>query len=91
MKLEEILRLIIQLIPTAKMLDPSRAFGFIHKQAPVEINGVKGLLIWDYILWNEITFQDMEQKNIISLFTGFNDVDTEDRWNELIEEYSIKK
>ncbi len=90
MKPEEILRLIIQLIPTAK-LDLSREYGFIHKQASVEINGVKGLLIWDYILWNEITFQDMEQKHIISLFTGFNDRDTEERWNELVEEYGIKK
>ena len=34
MKPEEILRLIIQLIPTAK-LDLSREYGFIHKQASV--------------------------------------------------------
>lgn len=32
-------------------------FGIVHKTHEVTIGGKKGLLVWDYILWNELTFE----------------------------------
>lgn len=43
---------------------------------PAEINGAKGFLIWDYIIYNEITFKDMND-NIYSLFSSVSDDETE--------------
>ena len=63
-----------------------RMHGIIHKRTTAEINGVKGFLVWDYIIWNEITFDDMEG-NIISLFSSISDRDTQKVWEELSEKY----
>ena len=67
----------------------SKMHGFIHKRTDVEINGVKGFLVWDFILYNEITFDDING-NIYSFFSSFSDKDTEREWNKLVDKYSIK-
>ena len=56
-----------------------RTYGLIHKSTAAEIHGVKGFLIWDYILYNEITFKD-NNENIVSLYRGLSDRETEERW-----------
>lgn len=53
-----------------------KEYGLIHKSTAAEIHGIKGFLIWDYIIFNEITFKDMDGK-IVSLYRGFSDQDTE--------------
>lgn len=72
-------------------IDPkvvTRAHGIIHKRAPAEINGKKGFLVWDYIIWNEITFDD-ENGNIISFFNSIHDDKTEVMWDQLVSKYGI--
>lgn len=64
-----------------------KTYGAIYKSADVEINGVKGFLIWDYIIYNEITFRDMDG-NIISLFTSMSDEKTEEKWDELMKKFN---
>lgn len=63
-------------------------YGIIHKGEPVMINGVSGFLIWDYIIWNEITFEDRDG-NQYSLFNSISDNATEKRWNELVERFGV--
>lgn len=63
-------------------------YGFIHKRTTAEVNGKTGFLIWDYILYNEISFQD-EEGNIISFFHSASDEKTEAEWNNLVEKYGI--
>ena len=67
-----------------------RKYGFIHRSTTAEIHGVKGFLIWDYIIYNEITFKNMAGDIVISLYSGFSDRETETRWNELVKEYGCK-
>ena len=64
----------------------SKVYGIIHKRTTAEINGKKGFLIWDYILANEITFQD-EDGEIKSFFISFSDAETEKEWNKLVAKY----
>ena len=66
----------------------SRMHGIVHKRTDVEINGVKGFLVWDFIVYNEITFDDMNGK-IYSFFNSFSDEDTEAEWNRLVEKYGV--
>ena len=61
-------------------------YGLIHKRTEAEVNGKKGFLIWDYILFNEITFQ-AEDGSILSFFNSISDKDTEEEWNKLVEKY----
>ena len=81
---------IIAAIPA--MLEAAREikkiYGLIHKRATAEINGKKGFLIWDFIIYNEITFQDEDEK-IISFFSSMSDEDTETVWNELVKKYGV--
>lgn len=76
-----ILGKIIRIIPTAQILN--RKFGFVHDSTTAEINGIKGRLVWDYILINEISFEDMDG-NIMSLFTSASDKATQAKWNEFV-------
>ena len=65
-----------------------KTYGLIHKSTAVVIHGTKGFLIWDYIAFNEITFKDVDE-NIVSLYRGFSDQDTERMWHELVEKYGV--
>lgn len=64
----------------------SKMHGIIHERVPAEINDTKGFLVWDYILFNEITFDDM-QGNIYSLFKSWSDDETQKKWDELEKKY----
>lgn len=82
---------IIAMLPVGEWMEQlkesvERTYGLIHRSASVEIHGKKGFLIWDYIIYNEITFKDNEG-NIISLYKNFNDEDTEKQWNELVKKF----
>ena len=63
-----------------------KSYGFIHKRSPAVIDGKSGFLVWDYIVWNEITFEDDKGK-MYSFFTSVSDNETEQVWNELMEKY----
>lgn len=65
-----------------------RTYGLIHRSETAEIHGTKGYLIWDYIIYNEITFKDNEG-NIVSLYRGVDDKDTEKQWNELVKKFGV--
>ena len=54
-----------------------------------EINGIRGFLVWDFIVYNEITFDDAEG-NIMSFFTSMSDDETEAEWNRLVRKYGVK-
>lgn len=66
----------------------AKTYGLIHKSTAAVIHGTKGFLIWDYIAFNEITFKDADE-NIVSLYRGFSDQDTEKMWHELVEKYGV--
>lgn len=65
----------------------SRTYGAVHKAVPVVINEEKGFLIWDYILFNELTFLNSETRELTSLFTSFSDEEMEKRFNEFAIKY----
>ena len=66
----------------------SKIYGPVHKRTTAEINGKKGFLTWDFIVFNEITFQD-ENGDIVSFFISVSDEDTETVWSELVKKYGV--
>lgn len=86
-KVMAVLAVIQELVPAAKVI--SKTHGFIHKRAEAEINGIRGFLVWDFVIYNEITFDDAEG-NIMSFFTSVSDDKTEAEWNRLVEKYGVK-
>ena len=64
--------------------------GIVHKRKRVTINGVDGFLVWDYLLYNEISFEDMNG-NWYSFYTSFSDKKTKKKWKKLKKEYGIRK
>lgn len=81
-----VLEIIQQLIPEAKKI--VKMHGLIHKRVEAEINGIRGFLVWDFVIYNEITFDDLEG-NIISFFTSISDDETEAEWNQLVKKYGV--
>ena len=54
-------------------IEKEKPFGFVHRTAPINYCGEPGLLVWDYIIWNEITFVDNKTKFKQSLYSSFSD------------------
>ena len=88
MKEELIQALLIEVIPTVVKRLEKPIHGIVHKREQVEINGVTGFLVWDYIVWNEITFETMDGK-YYSFFNSVSDQETEEKWNELVGKFGI--
>ena len=65
----------------------SRTYGIIHKSTPAIMNGDKGFLIWDCIIYNELTFLNSETGEIVSLYHSFSDKKMESRFNEFARKY----
>lgn len=66
----------------------ARVYGNIHRKVEAEINGKEGFLIWDSILFNEITFLSNDGE-INSLFRSGSDKKTEEIWNDLVRKYGV--
>ena len=66
-----------------------KGFCIIKKICDVEMDGEKGTLVWDYLIFNEITFVNSKTKNIQSLFCGWSDEKAEKTFNDLCKKYSI--
>ena len=64
-------------------------YGFIHKQAIIKYRGKEGRLVWDYILFNELTFEDSETGKQYSLGMSASDKKTEAIFNELVSRYGV--
>lgn len=64
-------------------------YGIIHKHAFIKYRGREGRLVWDYILMNELTFEDSETGKQYSFGLSASDKKTEALFNELVERYGI--
>ena len=71
-------------------IEKNKPFGFIHRTEPINYCGELGLLVWDYIIWNEITFVDQKTKFQQSLYSSFSDKNTEEKFNELVSRYGMQ-
>lgn len=64
-------------------------YGIVYKTAEIEYLGMKGRLVWDYILYNELTFEDIKTGKKYSLATSWSDKKTEKIFNEFVEKYGV--
>lgn len=64
-------------------------FGFIHKTEPIKYGEKLGFLVWDYILYNEITFISIDKKIIQRLFNSTSDKETEKEFNKLVKQFKL--
>ena len=64
-------------------------YGIIHKQAFINYHGRNGRLVWDYIILNELTFEDEETGEQYSLGLSASDKKTEEIFNELVKRFRI--
>lgn len=85
---KSVLELLREVIIEVKEIFRTPIHGIVHKSTTAEINGVKGFLVWDFIIYNEITFDDMDGR-CYSFFNSVFDEETELKWNELVAKYGI--
>lgn len=79
----------IGILKLLEWIKEEKPFGFIEKTAPINFNGKNGLLVWDYVVWNELTFVDSETKTKTSLYTNISDKATKEQFDELVEKYGV--
>lgn len=75
------------------MKNVAKELGFqkIEKCCEVVKDGEKGLLVWDYAIWNEISFFSYEHRKRESLFKELSDIKTEKEYQRLVQKYAIRK
>ena len=56
----------------------------------VNKEGIKGWLIWDYKVWNEICFVDFRHLKSESLFKGMNDGKAKEKFEKLLRKYAMR-
>lgn len=66
-----------------------KPFGIVHDTAPINYGGEIGLLVWDYVIWNELTFLDHATKSKQSLFNSISDKETKKKFDEIVARYGI--
>jgi hypothetical protein len=64
--------------------DLSRSFGFIEDSKAITLNGRPGFIIWDWIVWNELTFVTDDGKVFQSLYTSLSDRKTRAKFDEYV-------
>ena len=66
-----------------------KPFGIVQDTAPIHYGGEDGLLVWDYIIWNELAFVDQKTKSKQSLYNNISDKLTKEKFDELVSKYGI--
>ncbi len=66
-----------------------KGFCIIKKSCAANMDGERGILVWDYFIFNEITFVSDGSKNVKSLFCSWSDAKTEKTFNDLCKIYQI--
>lgn len=61
-----------------------KPYGIVQKRHPITYNGQNGYLVWDYIIWNELTFENADTHEKMSLFNSISDQETEKKFNEFV-------
>lgn len=82
-------KLVDELIEWLKNIDDG--FCFIERREPVIYDGIPGALVWDYAIYNEITFVEKETGKKHRLYTNIKDDETRQKYEEYIEKYGISK
>ena len=65
-------------------LRESGPYGIIHKSERIDYDGMHGSLIWDYIIWNELIFEDDETHKKYTLATNMDDKKMEEIFNDFV-------
>lgn len=63
-------------------------FGVIYEVCDVVVDGNKGYLVWDYIVYNEISFVNEKTKKTKSLYQSISDSKTEKEFERLKKRYA---
>lgn len=65
----------------------SRKYGTIFKVTPASMSNNRGYLIWDFLIYNELTFLNAEKGKILSLYHSVLDEKMEIMYYEFAEKY----
>lgn len=66
-----------------------KKFGMVQKTETVIINDKKGLLVWDKILWHEITFVESETNHYQSMFQSKKEDEANKEFQRLVEKFGV--
>lgn len=74
-----------------KICSREKPYGIVKERIPVKIFEKSGWVVWDYIIWNELTFEYVEEDKTVkmSLFQDISDRKTEERLRKIEEKYGI--
>ncbi len=84
---EELLKYFFKCLPVVIAFIRTKPYGIIHKREIISYDGNEGYLVWDYLIYNELTFEDRQTGKKLSLGTSFSDTEIEAEFNRLVEKY----
>ncbi len=87
----EVIKMLEPIFKIAGLALEDKPYGIVKERIPIRINNIDGWLVWDYIVWNELTFEyeDKDGTRKLSLFNKINDEETQNKFDELKSKYGI--
>lgn len=85
--IESVLKIISNVSCAVEEVIREKPYGIVHKSARIHYGKQSGRLVWDYIIWNELTFEDDDTHRKISLMNNLSDKKTEEMFDELVSKY----
>ena len=71
-------------ITTNVLSTVTKSYGLIERREAVEFENKPCWLVWDYLIYNDITLEERETGKQIRLFSSISDEKTEAKFNEII-------
>ena len=87
----ELISLALELLKSAtKSTTEIKPYGIVKKREALEFNGKKCWLVLDYIVWNEITLEEIESGKKASMWQGMSDEEAEEQFSHILSKLNGK-
>lgn len=67
----------------------SKPYGIVKRRTKICYGNKSGDLVWDFLIFNEITFEDDETHSKISFGLQWNDKKTEEIYEKIVAKYEV--
>ena len=87
--MDEVIKLLIDAgFEVVKKVISDGPYMIVEDSAFVCVGGKKGRIVWDYLVYNELTFETDDGVKY-QLYTGFSDKETKKRFDAFVSKYGI--
>lgn len=75
---------------TFKFITEQKPYGIVKKRELLLFDNEKYWLVWDYIIWNELTLENVKSGQKASMWQGMSDEEAQNQFDEIFSKLNGK-